>query len=67
MRFRVEPRDVPIEIAARRLGKNTADFKAALPNLLARGFPKPDPDTGHYDLINRQMVRRPPRSPIQQH
>ena len=51
MRFRVEPRDVPIEIAARRLGKNTADFKAVLPNLLARGFPKPDPDTGHYDLM----------------
>jgi hypothetical protein len=50
MRFHVEPRDVPPDIAARRLGKSRADFDAALPNLLARGFPGPDPDTGNFDL-----------------
>jgi hypothetical protein len=51
MRFRVEPRDVPPEIAARRLGKSLAEFNAALPNLLARGFPPADPDTGNYDMV----------------
>jgi len=50
MRFRVDPRDVPAEQAARRLGKTLADFTAALPNLIARGFPAADPDTGNYDL-----------------
>jgi hypothetical protein len=50
MRFRVEPRDVPPEIAARRLGKTLSEFEAILPNLFARGFPKPDPDTGNFDL-----------------
>ena len=50
MRFHVEPRDVPAEIAAKRLGKTLADFNSALPNLIARGFPAADPDTGNYDL-----------------
>ncbi len=26
------------------------DFRAKLPNLIARGFPSPDPDTGNFDL-----------------
>jgi hypothetical protein len=50
MRFRVEPRDVPPEMAARRLGKSLGEFNAMLPNLLARGFPAADPDTGNFDL-----------------
>jgi hypothetical protein len=50
MRFRVEPRDVPPEQAARRLGKSLAEFNDALPRLLARGFPSPDPDTGNFDM-----------------
>ena len=50
MRFRVEPRDVPAEIAARRLGKTLAEFNAALPRLIERGFPVADPDTGNFDL-----------------
>lgn len=50
MRFHIEPRDVPAEIAARRLGKTLAEFNAALPNLIARGFPSADPDTGNFDL-----------------
>jgi hypothetical protein len=50
MRFRVEARDVPAAQAARRLGKSLDEFTAILPNLLARGFPAPDPDTGNFDL-----------------
>jgi hypothetical protein len=50
MRFRVEPRDVPPEVAARRLGKTFAEFDAALPDLVARGFPQADPTTGNFDL-----------------
>jgi hypothetical protein len=50
MRFRVDPRDVPPEVAARRLGKTFAEFIAALPNLLGRGFPQADPTTGNFDL-----------------
>ena len=49
--FRVVPRDGPPEIAARRLGTTLVVFNAALPNLYARGFPKPDPDTGNFDLV----------------
>lgn len=48
---RVEPRDGPPEIAAKRLGLTLAAFNAALPNLYARSFPKPDPGTGNFDLV----------------
>lgn len=58
MRFRVEPRDVPPLIAARRLGKSEAEFKLFLPNLIARGFPHPDPDTGNFDLDAIDVWRR---------
>jgi hypothetical protein len=51
MRFAVEPRDIPPSIAARRLGLTLADFNTFLPNLISRGFPTPDPDTGHFDLF----------------
>jgi hypothetical protein len=50
MRFRIEPRDVPLEVAARRLGKTRAELEAMLPDLLARGFPQADPITGNFDL-----------------
>ena len=50
MRFHVSPRDVPATVAARRLGTTLAAFNLALPKLLARGFPGPDPDTGNFDL-----------------
>jgi len=49
-RFRVPPRDVPQAHAARRLGLTESAFVAALPRLLARGFPQADPDTGNFDL-----------------
>jgi hypothetical protein len=62
MRFRVSPRDVPAQAAARRLGTSVADFMAILPKLLARGFPRPDPDTGNFDLsaIERWCDERHP-------
>lgn len=50
LRFRVDPRDVPEHVAARRLGMTADEFRSALPNLIARGFPKADPDTGNFDL-----------------
>ena len=50
MRVRIEPRDVPLEVAARRLGKTRAELEAVLPDLLARGFPQADPTTGNFDL-----------------
>lgn len=50
LRFHVEPRDVPPEKAARRMGLTLEQFTAILPRLLGRGFPPSDPDTGNYDL-----------------
>ncbi|MBZ9719137.1 hypothetical protein LB519_14910 [Mesorhizobium sp. AD1-1] len=50
IRFQVEPRDVPPEKAARRLGLSEERFVELLPRLLSRGFPASDPDTGNYDL-----------------
>lgn len=49
-RFKVEPRDVPAAAAARALGLTETRFVSCLPDLLARGFPGPDPTTGHFDL-----------------
>jgi hypothetical protein len=62
MRFRIEPRDVPLEQAARRLGKTRGELEAVLPDLLARGFPQPDPTTGNFDLaaIDRWCDARHP-------
>ena len=50
IRFPVEPRDVPAEKAARRLHLTRAQFDEVLPELYTRGFPRPDPTTGMYDL-----------------
>ena len=62
MRFRIEPRDVPLQVAARRLGKTCAELEAVLPDLLARGFPQADPTTGNFDLaaIDRWCDARHP-------
>jgi hypothetical protein len=51
MRIKTEPRDVPAENAARRMGKSLVEFNALLPNLIDRGFPRPDPDTGNFDMV----------------
>ena len=50
IRFAIEPRDVPPEKAARRLGLEAERFAEVLPRLLSRGFPPSDPDTGNFDL-----------------
>jgi hypothetical protein len=62
MKFRVMPRDVSPEAAARRLGLTLAEFNDRYENLVARGFPKPDPDTGNFDLdaIDRWCDARHP-------
>jgi hypothetical protein len=51
---------VPASKAARRLHLTLEEFRAKLPSLLARGFPPPDPTTGHYYLraIDRWMEMR---------
>lgn len=61
-RFRVDPRDVPAKAAGIILGLTEADFRAKLPLLVARGFPKPDETTGNFDLnaIDRWCDRRHP-------
>jgi len=51
MRFRVAPRDVSREAAARRIGLTPAQFDTRYDNLVARGFPASDPDTGNFDLL----------------
>jgi hypothetical protein len=49
-RSRIQPGDVPVSAAAQRMGMTVDAFTVHLPNLIARGFPKADPDTGNYDL-----------------
>lgn len=58
VRFRVDPADVPAAKAARRLHLTAAEFDRVLPKLLARGFPAPDPDTGHFSLEAIDAWRR---------
>ena len=60
IRFRVDPRDLPADKAARRLHLTPGDFQAKLPALLARGFPQPDATTGMFDLfaIDEWMTAR---------
>lgn len=58
MRFQIQPGDVPPMHAARRMGMLLAEFSAALPRLVARGFPAPDPDTGNFDLDAIDAWRR---------
>ncbi|TIW20686.1 MAG: hypothetical protein E5V65_07710 [Mesorhizobium sp.] len=50
IRFRVDPRLVSPEKAARWLFLTMDDFNKALPALQKEGFPKPCPVTGHYDM-----------------
>jgi hypothetical protein len=50
IRFPVDPRDVAPEKAARRLGLTLTEFERLKDELFERGFPKPDPTTGNYDL-----------------
>jgi hypothetical protein len=58
MRFRIEPGDVPAEMAARRLGLTWRQFEKKLPELLARGFPAPDKTTANFDLSAIDIWRK---------
>ena len=50
LRFRIDPRDVPADKAARVPGPTIVAFSAALPRRQNRGFQAADPDAGNYDL-----------------
>jgi hypothetical protein len=51
IRYPVAPRDVPAVKAARRLHLTLAEFELKKDQLYGRGFPRPDPTTGMYDLV----------------
>jgi hypothetical protein len=51
IRYPVEPRDVPAVKAARRLHLTLTEFEEMKEELFRRGFPRPDPTTGNFDLI----------------
>ena len=58
-RFKRETGDVPPSVAAHYMGFDTvAPFEAALPALIDRGFPAPDPTTGKFDLDAIRVWRR---------
>ena len=63
MRFRVEPKDVSEEAAARRLGLSLEQFREKLQALLQRGFPAADQTTGNYCLeaVDEWRMRRFPQ------
>jgi hypothetical protein len=60
IRYRVDPRDVPTNKVARRLHLTMREFDKNKDELFRRGFPRPDPTTGHYDLaaVDRWMDSR---------
>ena len=51
IRIAVAPRDVPPREVARHLGLSLGAFELVREELFARGFPRPDPTTGNYDLV----------------
>ena len=51
IRYRIPPRDVPPIKAARRLHLTLCEFEVKKEELYRRGFPRPDPTTGNYDLL----------------
>lgn len=55
---RIAQGDVPAEAAGRRLGLTLAEFQGALPDLIHRGFPPPDPTTHLFDLEAIDAWRR---------
>jgi hypothetical protein len=57
-RFHIVHGDASEKVAAERMGMKPEPFRIALPNLIARGFPKPDPDTGNFDLDAIDTWRR---------
>lgn len=60
LRFPVDPRMVPIEKVARRLGVSVAEFRAKQADLEREGFPRADGVLGTYCLeaVDRWIDRR---------
>lgn len=59
MRYKLPPGgDCPPIAAARRIWLSPEEFDKQLPELVARGFPQPDPTTGNYDLDAIDAWRR---------
>jgi|SRR5215813_9919202 len=64
LRFKLPPGgDVPPATAARRMGLSLDAFRDALPDLVARGFPRADETTGNFDLDAIDVWRRT-RNPL---
>ena len=51
VRFKIDPRMIPAEKVARRLGITKANFEAKRLELEQAGFPKADPIIGTYSLL----------------
>lgn len=59
MRFKIPfAGDAPADVAARGMGMTRQAFDQALPLLIGRGFPAPDPTTGRFDLDAIDKWRR---------
>ena len=60
IRYKVDPRLVPPQKAARYLHLTLRQFEHALPSLIARGFPRSCPVIGYFDLtaINQWLDRQ---------
>ncbi len=60
LRFPLEPRLIPPGKVARRLGISEAVFAEKLPELVAAGFPGPDPVLGNWclDAVDRWIDER---------
>jgi hypothetical protein len=56
VRYRVDPRGVPEDKAALRLGLTPGQFQECRPRLFARNFPRPDPDTGMFGTRRRNGI-----------
>ncbi|MEK1887958.1 MAG: hypothetical protein AAAB35_10380 [Phyllobacterium sp.] len=50
IRYRIDPRLIPPQKVARRLGVSYECFKSAIPQLEASGFPRPVNVLGNYCL-----------------
>lgn len=62
VRYRVDPSFAPAAKVARKLHLTESQFRECEVRLYARGFPRPDPDTGMYHLeaIDRWAKRQRP-------
>ncbi|MAY77427.1 hypothetical protein AAG604_03765 [Citromicrobium bathyomarinum] len=50
--------DASISLVAKRMGMSTRKLRSHLPALHLRGFPTPDPTTGHFDLDEIERWRQ---------